>query len=320
MRKNLFVDFHRMNLLERYDKKGNLIEIRDKKPVSKVRISPWGKELINSSRMIDKYLIYGKAVNFFLEERIAKLVNIMKENDNYLEIEEFQLFVSFLGLKINDEFFDEQKINDFLNDYRNLPPKWKKHLVEKIESYCNPKKFPGDKKSKRDFGNWKNAAQQFFSLLDTTAYFELTEGKNKLILGKNQSFGKDFEEVIKIIRSNVEKKKYFINHNVNKRLGFELHHINPLFKVKCLAELKLADNWKNMIYIRAYEHSIITQSWRKVSRPMLTSSQEHNDNLYLSNLSNSEESKIEFKNGENLCYDPSKKKLLLEYNEEMLKV
>jgi hypothetical protein len=48
------------------------------------------------------------------------------------------------------------------------------------------------------------------------------------------------------------------------------------------------------------------------------SSRENNDNLFLSDIKINEDSVIEFRNKENLHYNPNKKKLLLDYNREML--
>jgi hypothetical protein len=172
MRKNFFVDFHRMNLLERYDEQGEIIEIGTRpRKVSKVRISEWGKELINAPNKFEKYLVYSKAVDFLLQGIMEALINIMRENGNKIELEEFQFFVSFLNEELDGQVCSSQEISDFLKEYRNLAGSQKNHLITELKNYCNPQNFSGNKKNKRDFHNWKNEAQQFFTLLDTTAYF-----------------------------------------------------------------------------------------------------------------------------------------------------
>ena len=80
-------------------------------------------------------------------------------------------------------------------------------------------------------------------MLSTTAYFEFDNVKRKLFLGKSDyKKDKNIGEISKLIRSNLEKKNYFEKHNVSKKLGFELHHIKPLFWVKTVEELKLTDS------------------------------------------------------------------------------
>lgn len=324
MRKNFFVDFHRMNLLERYDPEGKLIEKGERKKVSGVKISELGKELINSPNLFEKYLIYSKATNFLLEGIMELLVSIMREiNENKsekcLEVEEFQFFVSFVGKELNGIVCDSQTITSFLSEYRNLSDSQKDYLIKEIKKYCNPKDFAGSKKNKRDFHNWENGTRQLLNLLSTTAYFEFDSIKRRLLLGKtNHKKDKNIGEISKLIRSNLEKKNYFEKHNISKKLGFELHHIKPLFWVKTVEELKLTDNWKNMLYINAYEHRIITQTWHKISRIRL-SGQPEGDDLVLSDINKNSDSIMIFKNKINLHYNTSKKDLLLNYNKELRK-
>ncbi|MCE8163284.1 MAG: hypothetical protein I3273_03850 [Candidatus Moeniiplasma glomeromycotorum] len=317
MRKNFFVDFNRMNLLERYDTEGKLIEKGEKKKVSKVKISELGKELVNSPTMFEKYLVYSKATNFLLEGVMEALVSIMREiNENnsekYLEVEEFQFFVSFVGKELDGVICDSQAITEFLLEYRNLSDSQKDYLIKEMKKYCNPKDFQGNKKDKRDFHNWENGVRQLLNLLSTTAYFEFDSIKRRLLLGKSDyKENKNIGEISKLIRSNLEKKNYFEKHNISKKLGFELHHVKPLFWVKTAEELKLTDNWKNMLYINAYEHRIITQTWHKISRVRL-SAQPDNDGLVLSDINENADSIMLFKNKINLHYDASKKKLAFE--------
>ncbi|RIA80923.1 hypothetical protein C1645_837836 [Glomus cerebriforme] len=284
MRKNFFVDFNRMNLLERYDVEGKIIEKGERKKVSRVKISELGKELINSSTMFEKYLVYSKATDFLLEGVMEALVSIMREiNENnsekYLEIEEFQFFVSFVGKELNGVIYDSQTITEFLLEYRNLSDSQKDYLIK------------------------ENGVQQLLNLLSTTAYFEFDSIKRRLLLGKSDyKKDKNIGEISKLIRSNLEKKNYFEKHNI----------------IKTVEELKLTDNWKNMLYINAYEHRIITQTWHKISRVRL-SAQPDNDDLVLSDINKNADSVMIFKNRINLHYDTGKKNLLLNYNEELRK-
>ena len=142
MRKNFFVDFHRMNLLKRHDELGKEIEVGVKpRKVSKVSISELGKELINASNRFEKYLVYSKAVDFLLQRIMEPLVILMRDHKNKLEIEEFQFFVSFLGKELNGQIYNSQKISDFLKEYRNLRDPQKKPLNHRNKKLLQPTKF-----------------------------------------------------------------------------------------------------------------------------------------------------------------------------------
>ena len=112
-------------------------------------------------------------------------------------------------------------------------------------------------------------------------------------------------------RSDLEKRKYFEKHRVSKQKGFELHHIIPLSWSEDEEDFKLYDDWKNMIYISAYEYSIITQSMKKVDYARL-SSQEKSDNLELSDIE--EKNKIFFEVEKNLRYNSTNKKIIFTVN------
>jgi len=63
MRKNLFVDLHRMGLIERYDKKKEPTDSFSRQNVKYVSISNQGLKLIKAKTILDKYFIFSKGID-----------------------------------------------------------------------------------------------------------------------------------------------------------------------------------------------------------------------------------------------------------------
>jgi type II restriction enzyme len=142
-----------------------------------------------------------------------------------------------------------------IEEYRLLTRTQKQSLIDSIKTMLVPMKFKGTKPDKRDFHNWKNESQQVFSLLDQTAYFESAD--EQLIM--KQKSGKFKEISSQLNRSVKEKERYFDEHDVERTIGYELHHVVPLSWSENINHFKLLDTWKNMLYVDGYNHSILTQ-------------------------------------------------------------
>lgn len=240
IRKNFFVDFDRMKLLERCDREEKKIEKGSKSRVYKVKISDLGIKLIQPASRSQRYkFVYSKAVGFLVNGAIDLLTGIMRKLGNFLEVNEFQFFVSFIGERLDERIYDSETITNFiLKDYRKLEKGERKLLKKKIKEFCcNTMILSKNKKEKRDFENWRNATWQLFHLLDTTTYFEFDKREEKLRLRRD--FYKD-----RMKRSDLEKRKYFDSHHVTKKKGFELHHIIPLSWSEDEDDFKLYDDWK----------------------------------------------------------------------------
>lgn len=184
----------------------------------------------------------------------------------------------------------------------------KKFLIYKIQKYCNPDNFSGNKTQKRDFHNWLNETQQIISLLSQMSYFEYDEEKRRLFIkiGKNGIY----KDNAKLKRSIREKRNYFKEHGILKSDGFELHHIVPLCWAKNISEFQILDNWQNLVYIDAFSHAQITHN--------------NNANVIL-NFTDVYVIFIDFNNKEikckkdiNILYDNSKENIMLQYNKKLL--
>ena len=81
MRKNLFVDMHRMGLIERYDKDKEPIDSFSRQNVKYVSISKQGLKLIKAKNILDKYFIFSKGIDKLLGGYID-IIYIYGQTDN----------------------------------------------------------------------------------------------------------------------------------------------------------------------------------------------------------------------------------------------
>ncbi len=265
IRKNLFVDFHRMGLIKRFDINGIETNPYEKRKIRYVSLTDTAIDLIkNKNDTFQKKLIYTKAVDILTHGLANDLLEIVKSNsDNNISIYEFMFFISYMGKILNGHYYSRTELVDFMQEYRSMSKIQQNAVVDTVSEYCNPKNFSGDKTNKRDFGNWKNEAQQIFMLMDQTVLFEkgLEKYKDLLFI----KIGKDalYKNPKKLARSKKAKDEYFINHNVSKITGFELHHVIPLLIAKSREEFDALDVWQNMVYIDGYTHGKISQTNNK---------------------------------------------------------
>lgn len=314
LRKNIFVDLNRMDLINRYSD-DELIDInsqKNKRKINFVSISDKGMELINEDlNILDRQMKFTDAINTLLGGLAVNLLSILPELE-YLSVEEYTFFVSFLGHKLNDHIHSEKDIIELVTDYRTLDRAAKNYVTNKIKEFADSKNFKGNKKTKRDFHNWKNEAQQIFCLLDQTAFFEYIRKEKKLIFKENKKNGVFKKgDAIKLKRSNQIKEKYFELHKVQKVFVFELHHIVHLCASKNNVEFfKLLDDWKNLLYIDGHTHSIITQ---KNNRHIVLNINEKN-NIELTDLKDT----LFLTINENVLYNQNYKNELIKRNRELI--
>ncbi|GAA9880008.1 type IIS restriction endonuclease subunit R [Helicobacter pylori] len=307
LRKNLFVDMHRMGLIERYNKNKeptNPYNIRSY--IKYVSLTPLALEFLNATDLLQENFCYTQALENLLQGFGAECREVMIELDNhYLDIEEMMFFVTFLNI----ENFTRSEIIEYVREYRSLSRIQKEKLKELVQDYCNPNHFNGNKLEKRDYHNWKNQAQQIFSLLEQSVFFETN--KERLILKTLNEENKQNDKKLK--RSIKEKALYFEKHGVKKEKGFELHHIVPLCLARSIEEFDLLDKWENLIYIDAFNHAKISQTQNKhiclyfkdcdviLSKGL----KEEQESLYLTYI-------------KNVLYKLDLQNAMLEYNKDLL--
>lgn len=309
MRKNLFVDMHRMGLINRFDRNKNKLDPYSRSSVKYVSLNKQGVKLIREKNILDQYFIFSKGIDNLLGGYIDTILEIIRDRDYGIEnidIYEYMFFVSAIG---SGRSFNigVNKAVELIKSFRNLTSIQRKFVIETLKTELNPKKFHGTKIDKRDFGNWYNKVVQVFYLLNQTVYFEV-RGK-QLILKDGKNF---FSEatINRLDRSLNEKHQYFVNHRIEKTLGFELHHVIPLAWAENIYHFKMLDKWENMIYADAYNHAKITQNKnRNVVMDFVK------DDMILADYSNNT---VYLKYRENISYEPAHKLIMKKYNFDLL--
>lgn len=311
LRKNIFVDMHRMGLIYRYNAKKEPLSPFENGTKKYISISKLGISLLKEKNIFTQNLLFTRALENLLKGFGEEILNIVLElRAKKLAEEELLLFASFLNQKLNNNTYSRSLILDLIMEYRGLNKHQKKDLIDKIQTYCNPNKFSGNKTQKRDFYNWLNETQQIITLLSQMSYFEYDEEKRMLFI----KIGKDgiYKNKVKLKRSIQEKRKYLKKHGiVNKRNGFELHHIVPLCWAKDIIQFDTLDNWQNLVYIDAFSHAKITHNNNANVKLKF-----RNKDVIFIDFENKE---VECKKDINILYDDSKQDIMLKYNKEILK-
>lgn len=306
MRKNLFVDFHRMGLLDRYDIGGRKIEPGPRAQAKFVSLTPTGHQFLDAPTILDRYFVYSKAINTLLSGTVELALEMLQVlGKSGISADEYMLFVTAVDCGFDEFTISRDQALRLIMSYRNLSRTQQAAVVDKLKAYANPNSFAGDKTFKRDFHNWRNETQQQFMLLAQTVYFETHGDRLVIKIGK----GGAYENAKRLDRSLEQKREYMSRHKVDKTLGFELHHIVPLAWSESLEHFKILDDWRNMIYLDAYKHALITQNNSRNA----TLSFKLKD-VVLDDLN---DHAVELKYNLNVKYDPSQQTEMLSYNKEL---
>jgi len=256
LKKNFFVDFQRMGLLERYNKNIEIIPNNKRSHVYWARLNPMAIKLISSGSLKERYRIFTDAIDNLFTNAITDLAEMIYYSDyktDMIRIEEFMLILS------DDRPGIKDKKIDLLHSYRSLERWQQDRAIGLIKEYCNPANFEGNKTKKRDYENWLNEAEQIFTLLKNTVYFDITRQGIKLNTGQ---YG-IFEDTRLKQRGLGAKQEYFVKHQLDKYDDFELHHVIKLSAARNKVEFKLIDNWRNLVYISKDKHAEITRHHNK---------------------------------------------------------
>lgn len=308
MRKNIFVDLHRMGLIERYDKNEELTDPFSRQNVKFVSISNQGLKLIRAETILDKYFIFSKGIDSLLGGHIDIILDILRDKEydiDKISIYEYMFFVSAIGTEFGFNISTDRAV-ELIKEYRNLTPIQRKSVIETLKVELKPKNFTGSKPNKRDFNNWHNKAAQIYYLLNQTVYFEVRG--EQLVLKEGQ--GSFSETATRLDRSLNEKYQYFVKQKVVKTLGYELHHVVPLAWSENIYHFKMLDKWENMVYIDGFSHARITQNKnRNVVLEVIK------NDITLTDYSDNE---VYLKYNENILYMPMNKETMRDYNKEVL--
>ncbi|MCR2059992.1 hypothetical protein [Campylobacter helveticus] len=254
MRKIIFVNLQRMGLIDRFNHKQKLCNIgKTYRNYRYVKITQRGLEFLESRNIFEEQRHLGIALDFVFGGIAQDMLDIINAlSPQYISVSEMMFFVSFLGKDYQGKILTKDAIIDFINEFRSLKAR-QKVVEEVVNEFCVPKNFSGNKTQKRDFHNWKNETQTLFDSFDLMALFEYDRNKQRLLLKASIN-----GENIAFKRSSIIKQEYFKQHEVQKDICFELHHIVPFYYAKDIDALKAIDNWQNLIYIDANSHKIFT--------------------------------------------------------------
>ncbi len=309
MRKNLLVDFHRMGLVDRYDSDCNRIGAYERARIQYVSLSARGLKLISEQNPLNQYFIFAKSLASMMGGVIDNLLELLRSDTlspSYLTVYEYMFFVSAIGE--TDSFScTVNEAEKLIASYRSLSRTQRRACEEEVKRLLDPSHYTGNKTYKRDFHNWKNEAQQVFSLLSETPYFDIVDD---ILYLKTQAEFPDLQR--RTNRSLSEKVNYFTNHHVEKTPGYELHHVIPLSWSESVYHFKLLDQWENMLYIDGRTHSVLSQA--RANCVVLKGIQQ---DLVLIDYSGNQ---VPLHYPENVLYDPKLQHLVLAYNQKLLQI
>lgn len=311
MRKNLFVDLHRMGFIERFGEDQKATDPYGGSSIKYVALTDEGLRFVRASNVLDRYFMFSKALDKLLGGYIGILLDLLGDVQADLGViseYEFMLFVSAIDTNTPFRLTQDECIA-LIKSYRQLSNVQRAAVINTLKAKMNPKGIVGSKTAKRDFHNWHNKTAQVFYLLKQAVYFEIRG--DKLMLSNKQAPIHASVQQKRLDRSLDEKYQYFRHHNVGKTTGFELHHVVPLSWSESIHQFKLFDKWENMVYIDAYSHAKITQN-----RNRNVNMEIDGDNLELCDFVSN---KVYLEKDKNIVYDPELKDTMLGYNQELLK-
>lgn len=255
IKKNLFPDFHRMGLIERYDDNNKPVDPYERTSIKYVEISKLGKQFITETNLKNQYFIFLKAIEKLSQGFIDSVKDLLLSHDKLVINDiEMALFATGIGQTFSNQYYSFETICDLYHKWSSLTKNQKQSVIQVVKNWCDERLNLEPKNKKRDFHNWINESQQIISLFAQTSFFERDKYNLYLIFGVAKSM---FETITDAKRSLIQKNLYYVKHSIQKTGKFRLHHIVPLHTTETIAEYKLLDCWENMIYINSDTHSDI---------------------------------------------------------------
>lgn len=305
LRKNFFPDFERMGLVTRTKVRGSF---------KSVEITKLGIDFVEASP-IDRMLIFSNYLNTLLGGSIDLIISILT-NDQFKWITEYEVMfiISAIGAQNTTFNITESEAIELINSYRRLSNVQKEYLITTLNNKLRPIKDQVKNKD-RDWHNWKNKNDQIFQLLKQSVFFEVNNDK-LMLRGEIVVNGTSYELVQKR-RSQQEKNNYFEHHNIKKEQykGYELHHIVEFSEIRTAEQLKMIDNWQNMILIDGQTHNEITVERGKTNYYLYNYSDEF---AQISDIMKENIKKLQY--DKNLIINRKLNKTIKEYNSVLIEL
>lgn len=311
IRKNIFVDIHRMGLIERYNGDKVKLDGFDGGSVKYVSLSDDGIKFIKSS-LLNRAYIFTKALDKLLGGYIEIALSMLNERDlGNISKYEFIFFISAIDTGTTFNLNINQCV-ELIESYRLLSRTQRTAVIETLKQKLQPQLFSGNKTKQRDWHNWQNKIDQVYHLFKQTPYFDVSGADKEILTLSTRKVITKAGEILDLPkRSILEKVAYFQQHKgVAKTSGYELHHVVPLSWSESPEHYKLFDTWKNMVYIDAYSHAKITQN-----RNRNVNMTANGNNLILSDFNGNE---VPLLKDRTILYNVLNQPIMLETNQALL--
>lgn len=180
VRKNIFVDIHRMGLIDRYDGDRTKLDAFDGGSVKYVSLSDDGIKFIKSS-LLNRAYIFTKALDRLLGGYIELALSMLNERD-LGQISKYE-FIFFVSAVDTDTSFsvDMNECVELIKSYRLLSRTQQKAVIETLKQKLQPSLYSGNKTKQRDWHNWQNKIDQVYHLFKQSPYFDVS-GADKDVL------------------------------------------------------------------------------------------------------------------------------------------
>lgn len=309
LRKIIFVDLERLGFIHRYNKKQQLNSPFSLNVNAYVSMSDVGLDLLAKKDVLQRSFLIGKRIELYLHDCIENLLYILRETDlGYVDVYEYMFFMTAINFD-SDFSLSLQDAENLIREYRRLSPVQRRYLIDSLQSIMVPKAKDKKGSTKKDFHNWKNETQSLFmNFLQNLVFFSLenvSRYNTKIVLSNKAGLFVDVGT--RLDRSILQKQLYMENHKIDKKDGFELHHIIPLAYSTSLEHFKLLDNWLNMVYIDGYSHG-------KIKNHIKLDVANGDDLKLVDDIKNDE---IYLKYKENVLYLPNKRDDMMAKNHEL---
>lgn len=258
IRKNIFVDLARMDLIRRYDKNRDPEIVGNRTRIKYVSLTADGTKFVRAANSRNGAFLYAKALDKLLSRFLTHILEILRDPDNKIDSItglEFMFFVSAIDTNAPFSISSDECVS-LIKSWRLLAGAQQRAAVNKLKTKLEPTRYAGDKTAKRDWHNWKNKIDQMMHLMKETPYFVVANNKISLRTDNKNSEGNK----VKFKRDMSIKAEYLANHSVQAVRGFDFHHVYPLMDANSAEEFVLFDNWKNIVYIDAGSHALITRN------------------------------------------------------------
>lgn len=267
IRKNLFVDWHRMGLIHRYNKHKIANAPFSRSVTYYVNLTDLGRQLIKPNlSKINQQFLFAKALDNLLGGFISDTLSLLSEPEiKYIDFNEFMLFVT--AINAPNYGINVAECLALILDFRRLSKFERQAVIDTLSTKLKPNLFTGNKTAKRDFHNWQNKNQQIWHLFKNVAFFDIDDNiKPERLYSVSLKPNMTVYDKKHMKRSNTVKLEYFQRHQVQKTLGFEPDHIIPLMTANNIQEYAYLDDWRNLLYIDAKTHAVKSQSGSKFCR------------------------------------------------------